>query len=47
MLGRTRGGKDWFTVASDVSPVGCGLRIGKEDAGGSEGDAQDHHYLTL
>lgn len=47
VLGKTRDGKDWLPGASEANPVGGGLRIGKEDAGGSDGDGQYHHYLTL
>ena len=47
VLGRTRDGKAWLPGASDENPVGGGLRIGKEDEGGSDGDGQYHHYLTL
>ena len=47
VLGRTRDGKNWLPGASDANPVGGGLRIGKEDEGGSDGDGQYHHYLTL
>ncbi|KAK5166917.1 uncharacterized protein LTR77_007646 [Saxophila tyrrhenica] len=47
VLGRTRDGKAWLPGASNDNPVGGGLRIGKEDEGGSDGDGQYHHYLTL
>lgn len=47
VLGRTRDGSARLPGASDENPVGGGLRIGKEDAGGSDGDGQYHHYLTL
>jgi hypothetical protein len=47
VLGRTRDGKNWLPGASDANPVGGGLRIGKEDEAGSDGDGQYHHYLTL
>ena len=45
--GRTRDGKAWLPGASEQNPVGGGLRIGKMDEGGSDGDGQYHHYLTL
>lgn len=47
VLGRTRDGRARLPGASDQNPVGGGLRIGKEDEGGSDGDGQYHHYLTL
>ena len=47
VLGRTRDGSSWLPGASEQNPVGGGLRIGKEDEGGSDGDGQYHHYLTL
>ena len=47
VLGRTRDGKDMLPGANDANPLGGGLRIGKEDEGGSDGDGQYHHYLTL
>lgn len=40
VLGRTRDGSARLPGASDENPVGGGLRIGKEDAGGSDGDGQ-------
>ncbi len=33
--------------ASDDAPIRAGLRIGKLDASGPDGDAMYHHYLTL
>src|SRR2546423_775864 len=45
--GRTRDGKSRLPGATDENPLGGGLRIGKEDAAGSDGDGQYHHYLTL
>jgi hypothetical protein len=33
--------------ASENNPLGGGLRIGKVDAEGPDGDGQYHHYLTL
>lgn len=47
VLGKTRDGKEWLPGASFTNPVGGGLRIGKQDATGSDGDGQYHHYLTL
>ena len=47
VLGSTRDGKERLPGATDANPLGGGLRIGKEDAGGSDGDGQYHHYLTL
>lgn len=47
VLGRTRDGKSRLPGASDDNPVGGGLRIGKVDESGSDGDGQYHHYLTL
>lgn len=47
VLRRTRDGKARLPGASDLNPLGGGLRIGKEDEGGSDGDGQYHHYLTL
>lgn len=40
VLGRTRDGSAHLPGASDENPVGGGLRIGKEDEGGSDGDGQ-------
>jgi hypothetical protein len=45
--GRTRDGKSRLLGATDENPLGGGLRIGKEEAAGSDGDGQYHHYLTL
>lgn len=47
ILGRTRDGSRRLPGASDSDPLGGGLRIGKQDAGGPDGDGQYHHYLTL
>ncbi|KAL2848606.1 hypothetical protein BJX68DRAFT_267472 [Aspergillus pseudodeflectus] len=46
-LGRTRDGSSRLPGASDNNPLGGGLRIGKMDADGPDGDGQYHHYLTL
>ena len=45
--GRTRDGKSKLPGASDENPLGGGLRIGKMDDSGTDGDGQYHHYLTL
>lgn len=47
VLGCTRDGRGRLPGASDANPLGGGLRIGKEDADGADGDGQYHHYLTL
>ncbi|PTB58205.1 hypothetical protein M431DRAFT_110430 [Trichoderma harzianum CBS 226.95] len=47
ILGRTRDGKKRLDGATDKEPLVGGLRIGKLDASGSDGDGQYHHYLTL
>ena len=47
VLGRTREGTSRLPGATDENPLGGGLRIGKQDEGGSAGDGQYHHYLTL
>ncbi|KAL4965838.1 uncharacterized protein BDV14DRAFT_199613 [Aspergillus stella-maris] len=46
-LGYTRDGTRRLSGAIDSKPLGGGLRIGKIDEGGSDGDGQYHHYLTL
>lgn len=46
-LGRTRDGSARLPGATDADPTGGGLRIGKEEAEGPDGDGQYHHYLTL
>src|SRR5579871_3710665 len=46
-LGRTRDGRSRLPNATDTTPLGGGLRIGKEEESGPEGDGQYHHYLTL
>ena len=46
-LGRTRALDAYLPGASDEHPLGGGLRIGKEDEEGQDGDGQYHHYLTL
>jgi hypothetical protein len=47
VLGRTRDGTARLPGATDEEPLNGGLRIGKTDAAGSDGDGQYHHYLTL
>ncbi|KAL6879236.1 hypothetical protein J3F83DRAFT_758909 [Trichoderma novae-zelandiae] len=47
VLGRTRDGTKRLDGATDEEPLRGGLRIGKVDAKGSDGDGQYHHYLTL
>lgn len=46
-LGRTRTLAAHLPGASDDHPLAGGLRIGKEDEDGPDGDGQYHHYLTL
>ncbi|THC96999.1 hypothetical protein EYZ11_003503 [Aspergillus tanneri] len=47
ILGRTRDGQDLLPGATEENPLGGGLRIGKKEATGPDGDGQYHHYLTL
>ncbi|KAK3368186.1 hypothetical protein B0H63DRAFT_514862 [Podospora didyma] len=47
VLGTTRDGTARLHRATDLEPLGGGLRIGKIDEHGSDGDGQYHHYLTL
>jgi hypothetical protein len=47
ILGRTRDGTACLPGATDEHPLRGGLRIGKEEASGPDGDGQYHHYLTL
>ncbi|KAE8383606.1 hypothetical protein BDV26DRAFT_251294 [Aspergillus bertholletiae] len=47
VLGRTRDGQDRLPGATDDNPMGGGLRIGKIDEYGLDGDGQYHHYLTI
>ncbi|KFZ06080.1 hypothetical protein V501_07742 [Pseudogymnoascus sp. VKM F-4519 (FW-2642)] len=47
ILGWTRDGKSRLPGATDENPLGGGLRIGKEESSGPDGDGQYHHYLTL
>jgi len=47
ILGRTRDGSAQLPGATPSSPLKGGLRIGKEDEAGSDGDGQYRHYLTI
>lgn len=47
VLGRTRDGSQRLPKATDEHPLKGGLRIGKMDATGPDGDGQYHHYLTI
>ncbi|KAI4724507.1 hypothetical protein E4T49_07776 [Aureobasidium sp. EXF-10728] len=47
ILGRTRDLSARLPGASDQSPLSGGLRIGKNEASGADGDGQYHHHLTL
>ncbi|KAK9371653.1 uncharacterized protein V1513DRAFT_454995 [Lipomyces chichibuensis] len=47
VLGCTRDGASRLPGATDQNALGGGLRIGKIDAEGPDGDGQYHHYLTL
>lgn len=47
VLGHTRDGKARLAGATDENPLGGGLRIGKFDEAGVDGDGQYHHYLTI
>ncbi|KAL8778288.1 MAG: hypothetical protein Q9194_002090 [Teloschistes cf. exilis] len=47
VLGYDRGGKARLPGASTQNPLGGGLRIGKVDEKGPDGDGQYHHYLTI
>lgn len=47
VLGRTRDGSARLPGATDERPLDGGLRIGKLDEAGPDGDGQYHHYLTL
>lgn len=47
ILGRTRDGRKRLPGATDDNPLGGGLRIGKTDERGPDGDGQYHHYLTI
>ncbi|KAA8909396.1 hypothetical protein FN846DRAFT_898317 [Sphaerosporella brunnea] len=47
VLGRTRDGTSFLPGASESAPLSGGLRIGKREEHGPDGDGQYHHYLTL
>ncbi|RJE18246.1 hypothetical protein PHISCL_09420 [Aspergillus sclerotialis] len=47
VLGRTRDGLSRLPGATEENPMGGGLRIGKMDERGPDGDGQYHHYLTV
>lgn len=47
VLGRNRDGRSRLRGATDANPLSGGLRIGKTDACGPDGDGQYHHYLTV
>jgi hypothetical protein len=47
ILGRTRDGRARLPGATDEEPLGGGLRIGKMNESGPDGDGQYHHYLTI
>lgn len=47
VLGYTRDGQSRLPGATDDAPLAGGLRIGKMEEGGTDGDGQYHHYLTL
>ena len=47
ILGRTRDQTKLLPGATPEHPLAGGLRIGKENESGLEGDGQYHHYLTL
>lgn len=47
VLGWTRDGRSRLPGATDSNPLGGGLRIGKMDERGPDGDGQYHHYLTI
>ncbi|EEH19825.2 hypothetical protein PABG_02084 [Paracoccidioides brasiliensis Pb03] len=47
VLGRTRDGSSRLPDATDEEPLRGGLRIGKEEETGPNGDGQYFHYLTM
>ncbi|PGH17365.1 hypothetical protein AJ79_01249 [Helicocarpus griseus UAMH5409] len=47
VLGRTRDGLSRLPGATDEEPLGGGLRIGKEEESGPDGDGQYFHYGTM
>ena len=47
MLGYTRDGSSRLPGVSDSKPLEGGLRIGKFEASGPDGDGQYYHYLRM
>ncbi|KEF60936.1 uncharacterized protein A1O9_02500 [Exophiala aquamarina CBS 119918] len=47
VLGYTRDGQSRLPGATEAYPLNGGLRIGKHDEAGSDGDGQYFHYLTV
>lgn len=47
VLGYTRDGQSRLSGATEACPLNGGLRIGKHDEVGSDGDGQYFHYLTV
>ncbi|PGH30172.1 hypothetical protein GX50_07072 [[Emmonsia] crescens] len=47
VLGYTRDGRSRLPRATDEEPLEGGLRIGKEEETGPDGDGQYFHYLTM
>ncbi|KAL9608356.1 MAG: hypothetical protein Q9167_006812 [Letrouitia subvulpina] len=47
ILGSTRNGASRLPGVTEQNLLGGGLRIGKEDESGPDGDGQYHHYLTI
>lgn len=47
VLGKIRDGSRRLPGATDDNPLGGGLRIGKLEEFGPDGDGQYHHYLTI
>ncbi|KAH8910048.1 hypothetical protein BR93DRAFT_449581 [Coniochaeta sp. PMI_546] len=47
VLGRTRDGVSRLPGATDGAPLAGGLRIGKVEEAGPDGDGMYHHYATL
>lgn len=47
VLGKTRSQDKYLPGASPERPLAGGLRIGKDDESGPDGDGQYHHYLTV
>lgn len=47
VLGKTRSQDKHLSGASPERPLAGGLRIGKDEESGPDGDGQYHHYLTI